>query len=468
MNKVKKFVYDYRYILLFLLGMTIMILRSSFGLKYPSLYAEDGIWTSYLLKNGYSWTVLNARADYFPIVIVTMLQLAKTLSDIFTNGDISYIPIFSFYISCIYFTFVAMLPAMTLGKRINWIAKLFLFLGLLCIPLGNSYTEILGRTLQCHFYIWIIVFCLLVYRYDNKNNKKFLITLIDIALIPLIMTFPSVLLEYGIYGLIEIYDIIKKYFLKNRQSFKDKFKLMFKSEIKKYHIKSLIISFIVIFLLSIYILMRMKNANMDFDTGFNYKNMIEIIIRVFIFNFVFGFYNKLNNPISVIIIILYASLIIYSFFKMENKSRSFYIISLLSFISIGIITLASRGSITFFQNGYSDTYPDRYYMCTNAMALFPISVIVSEGFKNKRNVLKYIAIFMIVIMLINILLSFNNIFALSSNKTSWIKNKSLKDRIQESFNLDKRTEDGKNYIVDIDPEWTFEIPLELIDNSVKK
>lgn len=470
-TKMKKFVKDYYVLILFLVAFGIFMLRSSFLLNHPSFYAEDGVWTGLIFNKGVLWTILNARQDYYPITIILMLDLAKQLSTIFFGNDISTIPIFLYFISCAFYSLVAILPIITLKKRLNKYARLFIYLGILLLPLGTSTTEILGRTLQTHFYIWIITLCLLIYRYDHKTTNKFNIFLIDIALILLIPTFPSVLLIYGIYGLIEIYNIIYHYYFYNR-GYKEKritlakTKEMFICELSKFHIKSLLISAFIIFILALKILIRMKNSSMDFGSGMS-SNIIEIIVRTFIYPIVYGIYSNLNNEKSFLIIVAFILFLVIGYFTIKKESRKFYIILLLAYLSIGVITIATRSSITLFLNNYQTSYPDRYYMLTNAMMFFPIGVIISDWMIQSRKLLKMFAMLIVFSVLFITIFNYKKIFRLEKNDLSWITEKDFKSQMMDSYNSDNRTNDGNYYIIEIDPEWEMNLPVKVVDDFIK-
>ena len=53
------------YFILFLLGLFIVFLRSAYNIIVPSIYAEDGSWTSLFIQKGLLYTLLHARPDYF-------------------------------------------------------------------------------------------------------------------------------------------------------------------------------------------------------------------------------------------------------------------------------------------------------------------------------------------------------------------------------------------------------------------
>lgn len=470
-TKMKNLIKNYYILILFFVALVVFMLRSSFVLNHPSFYAEDGIWTGLIFNKGAIWTILNARQDYYPITIVLMIDLAKHLSAIFFGNDISTIPVFLYFISCVFYSLVAILPVITLKKRLNKYARLFIYLGILLLPLGTSTTEVLGRTLQTHFYIWIITLCLLIYRYDHKTTNKFNIFIIDIALILLVPTFPSVLLIYGTYGLIEIYNIIYNYYFYNR-GYKEKritlakTKEMFICELSKFHIKSLLISAFIILIFALKIFIRMKNSSMDFGSGMS-SNIIEIIVRTFIFPIVYGIYNNLNNQISLLIIIAFILFLVAGYFTIKKESRNFYIILLLAYLSIGVITITTRSSITLFLNNYQTSYPDRYYMLTNAMMFFPIGVIISDWLIQSRQGLKIFAMLIIFSVLFIAVFNYKKIFRLEKNDLPWITERDFKSQIIDSYNSDNRTNDGNYYIIEIDPEWEMSLPVKVVDDFIK-
>ncbi len=463
-----------RYWMLFVIGMLLLLCRSLYSLKYPSLYAEDGTWISLLLKDGFLHTALHVRYDYFEFVIVLFQQLALTCAQLFCKGDLRTIPIFITVISCVYYTFVAMLPAMTMGNRLNWLAKTFLFFAILCLPLGQSYTEILGRTLQCHMLVWVIVFCFLVYRYDHKNDptKKWKIFLIDFLLIFLIPSFPAAIIGYGIYGIIELKDILQAYFIgpQKKLSF-SRIKEMLKQEWKKSSIRSLVVSGLIIVVMGCILFFRIKATNQGIPLSqqepFPYQKLPEILLRVFCYPLVFGIYHSMNHLKALFIVGLTVALFVFFFFQLAKEHRKFYLLTLLSWLLSGFVIIVTRTSIFGFLNHYQVSYPDRYYMISNVCLFFPIAVLLSE----KKALFQMVRAIVIFYFCYSIFVYGGRIFTFYKNENDigGIHDGTWREALQKSYDENKKTKDGKYYLVELEPiTWWCEIPVQNVERSVDK
>ena len=205
---------------------------------------------------------------------------------------------------------------------------------------------------------------------------------------------------------------------------------------------------------------------MDFGSGMS-SNIIEIIVRTFIFPIVYGIYNNLNNQISLLIIVAFILFLVVGYFTIKKESRNFYIILLLAYLSIGVITITTRSSITLFLNNYQSSYPDRYYMLTNAMMFFPIGVIISDWLIQSRQGLKIFAMLIIFSVLFIAVFNYKKIFRLEKSDLPWITERDFKSQIIDSYNSDNRTNDGNYYIIEIDPEWEMNLPVKVVDDFVK-
>lgn len=140
---------------------------------------------------------------------------------------------------------------------------------------------------------------------------------------------------------------------------------------------------------------------------------------------------------------------------------------LLAYLSIGVITITTRSSITLFLNNYQTSYPDRYYILTNAMMFFPIGVIISDWLIQSRKVLKIFAMLIIFSVLFIAIFNYKKIFRLEKNDLPWITERDFKSQIIDSYNSDNRTDDGNYYIIEIDPEWEMNLPVKVVDDFVK-
>ncbi|MFW5402812.1 hypothetical protein V2A85_24555, partial [Yersinia sp. 1252 StPb PI] len=92
-------------ILLFVTSFAIFMLRNLDPITYPTLYAEDALWTEKLLSKGFIDTAFNTRS--FPILgFVIFYQLGLLIVNIFAQGNIFYLPLAYFILSNIFFALI--------------------------------------------------------------------------------------------------------------------------------------------------------------------------------------------------------------------------------------------------------------------------------------------------------------------------------------------------------------------------
>ena len=385
------------------------------------------------------------------------------------GGDIKYIPYIICLISYAFVTLIAILPSLTFGKRLNEFGKIFLFFTILLLPMGITSTEILGRFLQLQFYVWCMTFCLLIYRYDNKEKRKFLIMLTDILLLLAIATLPSVLILIFAYILIEIYQILKKYFNKTKGFSIKNFKTMVTNELKKYSIYQFIIFCLLVLILSIIILIKMHNCpDILFPDG-DIKNWLEFMIRSLSYTLIWPFYEQLNNVSGSIILIFTLIFYIGGIFFINKKSRKLYILSLISLFTITIIVFLTRFHLTINFHNFEMRYiPDRYYIPMNLASLISIAIIISDGLKLKT---KRIFSCLIIVYIFGItIINGKEIFQYDKNYLTGLYTIPFYERLQESYYNNILTDDKDNYKVKIDPDagWFFvEVPAKRMQKSFK-
>ena len=397
------------------------------------------------------------------------MKIADIIDIYVFSGNISYIPYILAIISYRYIVFVALLPSLTLGNRVNKWGKLFLFFGILLLPMGTTATEIIGKTLQFHFYTWIVAFCLLIYRYDNKNTKKISILLSDLLVLACIESFPIVLILVFIYALFELKDIVKKYFM-NGRTFINNLRESITCELHKFSFKQMMVFFIIVGVLGIRLILKMKGYESPEPLHGTLDNIVEFLVRGISYIFIWPFYGKLNNVSGVIVLLLTCLFYIFGYIYINRESRKTYLISLGSFIIITLITVSTRFFLTrhLYQFTYQ-TVPDRYYILMNFTSMFPVAIIISDGLKrNSRKMIKLLGAVLIIYFGVIFVINRNFIFQGKENRMPWLTNITFRERLNNSYASNRLSEDGKDYVVTIDPEWTMLVPRDRMEKSVNR
>ena len=217
---------------------------------------------------------------------------------------------------------------------------------------------------------------------------------------------------------------------------------------------------------------RLKMAGYDApDQGSgNPANIVEFLVRGMSYIFVWPFYDFLNVQLGVLVLILTAIIYLIGYLYINRESRKTYIVSILSFVGIAIITLSSRFFLTDHLAHFThQTVPDRYYLLMNYTSLFPIAIIISDTFKhNSRKIIKLLGLFLLMYFVVIFIVRNDYIIQHSENRMPWLTNITFRERLNDSY-INKNTfNDGKDYLVEIDPWWTMGVPDYRIERSVDK
>lgn len=446
-DNIIKFFKKYYLLILFILGLLILYFRSAHNILFPNIYAEDGKWLANIWNRGTLWTILNARNDYLTFWLIIELKISDVICNLIYGGNIAYIPKTIYFVSLMSYTIIAMIPVLFLKKRLSKFAQLFLFFMILLLPMGNTSNEVLGRILQGHFFMWFIAFCLLIYRYDNKIEKKINTLFVDILLSTIVCTNPVVLIEIVVYFIIELFEIYKK----NGNNIRN---LNIKKILNDKYIKQLLCFGLAIMMIGIFMVIKTINyKDLEVHNLPNYKNTIEFFVRSFLYPYIFPFYKNLNNIIGIILLLFMLTIYFIAYKKISEKNKKIYILSIVSTISIAVITFITRAYLTASLLGYSDNnIPDRYFMIMNISNLITPAIIISEFNKTKfTEYFCYIFLAYIACIYINYC---EYIFIFDKNECLAITDITFDERLKNAKYDEKR----KVYDVDIDPWWKIEIP----------
>lgn len=459
MKKILLFLEKYKYVLLVLLGLIILYFRSAHNLFYPNIYAEDGAWLTNIWNEGYLQSVFTSRQDYFVFGLVSQLKIADFLCNIFFGGNIVYLPYTIAFVSYIFYICVALLPCFLLRKRLSKFSQIFLYFMILLLPMGITSNEIIGRILQGHFYIWFITFCLLAYRYDHKEENKYLIGIIDLGILACICTNPVVLIEIAVYILIEFYNILKKYYKKGIS-----YIVNIKRIISIPYCKHLLLFCSILLIVGIILSVRMIGyQDLEVHNPANFDNTIEFLVRSLIYPLVFPFYNNLNNTVGILLLILMLVIYIVGYLFIDKKNRNFYLISIISTICITFIMLITRSYLTGSLLGYvEENIPDRYFLAMNISSLVTITIIISNMKKSK--VIHYLSLVLIIYCVSVYSVNYKKIFIYKQNKCLAITSITFKEQLKNA----KFDEEKNYYVVEIDPWWEIEIPRYKLDVYLKE
>lgn len=449
--------FDTEYLCLFLIGIIILFLRSAHTLTMPHIYTEDGSWSGMIWQNGFLRTLFNARADYLVFGNVILLKMAQIFNDIFFGDNLSYYPLLISIISYCFFSLLALTPVIYLKKVLVKPVRIFIWLLILLLPLGDTSYEIIGRISNVGYAVYFIVYCLLVWRKLNSQTaKKYNLVIVDGLIFIACATNPICIPLVVVAFLI---DIISEY----RKNSKESFVQGTKKVINKFYFKSWISNILLITISFIYIFIRMLKKDIPVNSSgevINFSETIEFLARNILFNFVYPIYYKLTNKIVIMLLVILIASLIFIYRYLHKTEKKFFISAVCATIFLISTMFITRPGLTNLLNNYTTTFPDRYFYGQNLMMLIIISIPISEAFRAGKNKVYRNSVWALAVSLVFLyIFQANYIFEFTSPRMD-LPSKNFKTKIEEAF---VRGSEGDGYTVEIEfAGWDMWVPKEKI------
>ncbi|WP_407440089.1 hypothetical protein [Lelliottia sp.] len=344
------------YLVLIVIGMILLAIRNPVPLIHPSIYAEDGVWVANALSHGWINAFIHARDDYFVFFNIFFLFVSTTISNIVSGNPLLFLPQSIALVSYLFYTVVSTMAYAAVLRISNVGYAILAFLLILYVPLGLSQNETIGHLLQIGFYMPMMALCLILYRenIDSKFHKTFIDLLIFLAAATNPVVFP----------------IVGLFYLAKFAVSKDKIKL----------VKDLFPLALSMFVLALIILPRLNGSGGVDNHAYNPHNIVELVsARLLLYPFVFPWYEKLNDLISVCLSIVYFAFCLFVIFKTEDRNARKFLLAMLMTLVINIAaTVVGRVGLTDFLNHYTGTFPDRYFVGSNILALLLFVACLSQ------------------------------------------------------------------------------------------
>lgn len=331
-----------------LIGILLLICRNPDPFIHPVMYAEDGVWTGLGLTHGWLYPLFYARPDYLVVGNITLLWLATYFSMILFGNPIVHLPESIAFISCAFYSMVAVLAFYSTKGLIPLIFRGVLFFLLLLIPLGLTQNEIIGRISNIGYYMSLIA--IILFYFKSRCNSVISKSAIDFFLLLCAATNPVII---GFAVIYFIWDCLQD------------------SSIPKALSRNVGLN-ISLLGLSIYLLPRMLRDHPAHLQTFDVNQVIESIsARAILFPVIFPWYSRCSNLLSIFLLIGWIALIIYCYLRSKNIFGK----RLMFFLSAGLLvtvaaTLVMRPGLTTILHEYQTTFPDRYFMGMNVIAVF--------------------------------------------------------------------------------------------------
>ncbi|WP_286863288.1 MULTISPECIES: hypothetical protein [Pantoea] len=345
-------------IVMFALAFLVFFARFPQPVITPTLYAEDGVWIGSALSYGWLHTFLHARPDYFVFFNIFSLFISASLSKIFSGSALMLLPLFIAVVSYSFYAITSVVIFFTVRRYAGAISAAVAFAMSTLIPLGVSQAESIGTLVQIGFYMPILSICAHLYRDASSDEKRRAVC--DVMIFLMAATNPVNFAVTGAYLVIKLFSTT------------DKTKL-----IKSF--SPLLLALLILFL----VIAPRMNGSGGILGAYNGSNLIEMIsARSVLFPFVFVFYAKLSNLSAIILTIAYLAFVLLSYRKASPESRIAILLLFVMLIIYDAATAAGRSGITGLLNGYSATYPDRYFMGINIISTVLMAVCLGQHTNN--------------------------------------------------------------------------------------
>lgn len=133
-------------------------------------------------------------------------------------------------------------------------------------------------------------------------------------------------------------------------------------------------------ILALFILPRLNGSGGLGDYGYNPNNIIEMVTaRLLLYPFVFPWYEKLNDSISIILSFIYIIFCTTIICKTKDITikKHLLILAIALFICL-VTTVFGRIGLSDLLNNYQTTFPDRYFSGTNFLSILLFIACLSQ------------------------------------------------------------------------------------------
>ncbi|WP_233592708.1 hypothetical protein [Citrobacter freundii] len=149
---------------------------------------------------------------------------------------------------------------------------------------------------------------------------------------------------------------------------------------KKSLIKDLLPLAVTMIVLAIFIIPRVNGSGGLGNHSYDPNNIIEMsTARLILYPFVFPWYEKLNNTISITLTILYFTFCTTVILKTKDSTAKKYLLTIAMVLLISYFTtIFGRIGLTDMLKNYQRTFPDRYFVGTNFLVILLFIACLSQ------------------------------------------------------------------------------------------
>ncbi|TRL32278.1 hypothetical protein [Rhizobium straminoryzae] len=335
----------YQFALIALAGAILLFLRNPDPMLVPSLYGEDAPWSSGILSGNMTAAYLRTRADYLTIGQSLLLHLAVVLNTASFGDSIAHLPQIIAGLSYLLWSSTAALGFLAFRPWIRTEWRLAIAAAILLMPLGHHTNEVLGRALNLGFMFFPISVFLLALRTQLTSTRSRIMT--DILLYICCCTNPLAIIVVGLHAAA---SAVRRQFAQRVVPVRD------------------ILMGSAIGLLCLFYVIRFGSAP-PIDRGeLQAARLVEALVaRSILYPFVFPFYSALSDTVSLLLLAALGAVIVIAFRASDERQKRFGTGILAAAAVVIMGTIVTRYNLTTLLQGYSTTFPDRYFYAQNIM-----------------------------------------------------------------------------------------------------
>ncbi len=411
----------------------IFSLRGINSLLDQFLYAEDGVWLSSVIREGFFSASFNSRPDYPILIQGILLEIVSETGRGIFHDPVIHSPQLIFLISTLFLTGVFFFIFLALKK---WLSAIHAFLGVALtalVPVGITSNEIFGRILQLGFFLPVFCWAILALRLESRSKAKNYVY--DLLVGMSFFTNPITLVT----AWAQIF-LSKPSALQSTRKFIRDWQLL------------LLIS--VLFVAQ-QLLFRAPGQG-GIPGGLNSAGILGYFTRSSLFSIVGLPYTQANLGIWFMLSLVFLAFCWFGWRKMAPTNRNSSTTLFALWFLVTIIGLIARPGLTNFTITSQSSFPDRYFLASNIFfILFSLSVLIGQHEKvphQKSGRKKSLWVLLVIALLASQAFEFNGprMIIVTDENYSWKKS---------VCSVEKNTEDNSRTLKLWPDGWTANFPV---------
>lgn len=359
---------------LLLLGAGLQFLRNAAPFFSPTLYAEDGVWTAYLYRDGFVDTALNARDDFPVLGLVLLLRIGLSLTTLFAGDDLSQLGAVNAVLAYLTVAAVATAPVLMLRGVLNVGGRLVIWAWTVLLPLGAvGSNELIGRILNLTFLAptlagYVVAWFLI------KVPGPLAAVVGGVLAFVCAMTLPTALGVVGVGAVLAL--VVHGWPLLRRGGVRALRTRPGLQTLLPGGVLLLVSALTVTFLPATALSSKGGTAGLTVEpSGF----IAYIGGRMILYPFVKPFYEALTDVVVVVGVLALVALVLLALLRGRSGARRRALLGLSVAAGLNIVALgAARAGFTTLFTDYSSTYPDRYFYGVNVLVVATVVLAAAE------------------------------------------------------------------------------------------